>query len=634
MHLRLSPRYWKIKAKSVALVGGYALTLCAVYGAFTMYLLRREATVAQGQFQQTGRIVAAEFDAYIESGRSRLATVAELPGMTYGLRTIQETKGRGRIAPWTTLHYLFFKSRVFTGGAFLLDRTGTVLWTEPPGLPWLGQNLADYAPFAAVFQTRHGLISGALPADLILDRPHAVVADPVENVSGEIEGVLGGVIDLTAPQVTDMLKEVSTADGRFVEVIDQNGMVVASTTPTRLFQPAEVFAQNAHTPIVASVDLADAPWRVMTGQPRAMALAQVAQFQRLLMALGVSLLLAALAVGIPFVGGLVRSIEKLTESAKVMARGDLSQRVDIGTRYDETATLAETFEQMRVELNRTRNALEQRLEEREDLIRLKEHFLANISHELRTPLNAIVGYTEILSEEALSAEGREFVATIRTQSEHLAQLLTDLLTLSTANVGRLTLQVSPVRLPNLVARLSPLVERLHEGKEVDVIWDCPASVPPIETDPLRLEQVLTNLLTNAFKFTAKGTVAICARHAVEQGRVIFEIMDTGIGISASEIPHIFDEFRQVDGSYSRSYSGVGLGLALAKKLTLLLQGEITVASQVGHGSTFTVSIPLRMAPVPAPPEENSEEPSAAGAVSATQAASLSRRMQPGLVGTP
>ncbi len=129
-----------------------------------------------------------------------------------------------------------------------------------------------------------------------------------------------------------------------------------------------------------------------------------------------------------------------------------------------------------------------------------------------------------------------------------------------------------------------------------MVWDCLAPPLTIETDALRLEQVLTNLITNAFKFTSRGTITIRARSDAARERVVFVVADTGIGIPEHELLHIFDEFRQVDGSMSRAYGGMGLGLALVRKLTSLLQGEITVASQVGQGSVFTVTLPLRSAP--------------------------------------
>jgi signal transduction histidine kinase len=274
--------------------------------------------------------------------------------------------------------------------------------------------------------------------------------------------------------------------------------------------------------------------------------------------------------------------------------GGLSHLFDVGLRGDELATLGRTFDQMRLELARSRAALEQRLEEREELFRLKEEFLAGISHELRTPLNAIIGYTDMLAEERLTAEGRECLTTVRTQSEHLFRMVSDLLTLSGLNTGTLPVELSPVRVPSVVARLKPLADELCRGKDIKVEWICPDTLPTIETDPLRLEQILANLIANAIKFTPRGQVTLDVSEDADEERVVFAVSDTGIGIPAHDVPHIFDEFRQVDGSLTRVYGGVGLGLTLVKKLVALLVGSVSVRSQVGVGSTFTVALPLRV----------------------------------------
>jgi signal transduction histidine kinase len=161
---------------------------------------------------------------------------------------------------------------------------------------------------------------------------------------------------------------------------------------------------------------------------------------------------------------------------------------------------------------------------------------------------------------------------------------------------------------DLLDRLEPLAEQLRGDKELEIVWDCPSPLPVMETDGLRLEQILTNLVTNAVKFTQKGQITVRARQVLGQDLVIFEISDSGIGIPAEELRYIFDEFRQVDGSISRRYGGMGLGLALVKKLVTLLHGEISVISQVGQGSTFTVTFPLRLpssakiAEAPSPPQ--------------------------------
>jgi signal transduction histidine kinase len=525
---------------------------------------------------------------------------AWLPGMLHGLRTIQETKGEGYIPAWTTLHYLFFKSAVFTGGVFLLDHTGKVLWTEPPGLPWLEQALTDYPPIAAMYQRKHPVVISEVQHPRLLQTPYVILGEPILDASEELNGILGGVIDLSSDKFTYVLRGAATGQGKFMEVVDQDNLVLASTISDHLFQPSQVHLLGNDSLLLASAPLTQAPWRVVTGQPRSIALADVSRLQELLLWLGLGVIAVALVGGAPFINGFVRPIKLLTGHAEAMARGDLSTPVILEGRHDEIATLAHAFERMRVELNRSHLALEQRLEEREELIRLKEEFLANISHELRTPLNIIIGYTDMLCDEELSGEGRNALSRIRGQAEHLFHLLSDLMTLSGLNTGKVTLQLSPVSALEVLTRLSSLVDQLRQGKDLQIIWDHPPLLPTIETDTLRLEQILTNLVTNAFKFTPQGTITIRTYTHEEAERLIFEIEDTGIGIPPHELPHIFDEFRQVDGSMSRRHGGMGLGLALVKKFAMLLHGEVSVESQVGQGSVFTVTLPLRLNLEPSP----------------------------------
>jgi signal transduction histidine kinase len=317
---------------------------------------------------------------------------------------------------------------------------------------------------------------------------------------------------------------------------------------------------------------------------------------------GFGMILLAIAVGAPFVNKVVGPIKQLTVDAERMAKGDLSQSVAIPNRHDEIATLSRAFEHMRVELGRSRTALERQLKEREELIRLKEEFLANISHELRTPLHVVMGYADMLLEHEPDELKRGMIGHVRTKADQLFRLISDLMTVSGLNAGKITLHVHSVVVADLLDRLGLLAEQLRDGKDLKIVWDCPLPLPIMETDGLRLEQILTNLVTNAVKFTQKGQITVRVRQALVQGLVIFEVSDTGIGIPTKELPYIFDEFRQVDGSSSRSYGGMGLGLALVKKLATLLQGEISVISQLGQGSTFTVTFPLRLSS-PAPTTE-------------------------------
>ncbi|MGE0826275.1 MAG: ATP-binding protein [Candidatus Binatia bacterium] len=610
------PRQWSIRTKSIALVIVYVLALYVVYGSFTLYLLSREEAETQDRFEQTARIVAAQLDAHLEAGQQRLATVAALPGLSYGLRTLLESQKDGHVPAWTTLHYIFLQSPIFTGGMFLLDREGKVLWTEPPGLPWVGQSFVDQSHMAEWYQQDGVTVSPGIHGDGLFDRPHVILATPIRTPDGKTEGVLGGIIDLTGPTLVNILRGVSTARDRFVEILDQKGRVVASTKDARLMETSPLEPGQGGELLTAAVALPNAPWQVVSGQPRATVFSEVSRMHHLLWWCGFGMILLAIAGGSPFVNRVVGPIKQLTADAQRMAGGDLSQPVMVLDRYDEVATLAHAFEHMRVELGRSRAALEQRLKEREELIRLKEEFLANISHELRTPLHVIMGYADMLLAQETDDLKQSMMKNVRTKADQLFRLISDLMAVSGLNAGKMELQVTTVDVADLLTRLMPLAEQLRNGKAIEIVWDHSLPLPTMQTDGLRLEQILTNLLTNAVKFTQEGQITIRTRPVLTAGLMVFEVSDTGIGIAAEELPDIFDEFRQVDGSSSRAYGGLGLGLALVKKLVALLHGEISVVSHVGQGSTFAVTVPLRL-PFRSPPKKDEDALPLAGRLNET-----------------
>jgi signal transduction histidine kinase len=479
---------------------------------------------------------------------------------------------------------------VFNAGVFLADAKGTVLWTEPPGLPWVGQSLAS---LDAVVEAQRGggtVVSRGLTADMLVDGPHVLMALPILGPSGDPEGILGGIVDLRGTEIMAILGRLATAENRFAAVTDMAGQTLATTGGTPLLAPWRA-PRDGGDALVASASLTAAPWTVIAGQSRNTALAHLWQLQRVLVVLGVAVFLGAVLIGGIVLRGLVRALDGLTAHAETMARGDLSQAVVLDTRYAELATLARTFERMRVALRQSHLALEQRVEERDELIRLKEEFLANVSHELRTPLNVIVGYAEMLADDEPEDERRDSLARIRVQSERLLTLLGDLMTLSGISTGKLAVVSELVDVREALDRLVPLVQRLRQGRPIDVIWDCAPGLPPLVTDGSRLEQMLTNLLTNAFKFTPSGRIAIRAKYEPASERIVFEVADTGIGIPEHELPYVFDEFRQVDGSMHRHYEGMGLGLALVKRLAGLIGAEVRVSSVVGQGSTFSLTFP-------------------------------------------
>ncbi|MCA9289854.1 MAG: response regulator [Phycisphaerales bacterium] len=229
--------------------------------------------------------------------------------------------------------------------------------------------------------------------------------------------------------------------------------------------------------------------------------------------------------------------------------------------------------------------------------RSKGAFLANMSHEIRTPMAAILGYAEVLRDESVAAATRaEAVETIERNGEHLLSIINDVLDLSKLESGKMTVEqlpCDPIRLANEVAAM--LLFKV-EAKGIQVTVERTTAIPQsIISDPTRLRQILLNLVGNAVKFTDAGGVRILISFrrggADHEHRLVYRVIDTGIGMSDSQIRSVFEPFRQADVSTTRRYGGTGLGLAISRRLTELIGGDLDVESRRGEGTTFTLTIP-------------------------------------------
>ncbi|MFN3751226.1 MAG: ATP-binding protein [Thiobacillus sp.] len=222
----------------------------------------------------------------------------------------------------------------------------------------------------------------------------------------------------------------------------------------------------------------------------------------------------------------------------------------------------------------------------------KSLFLANMSHEIRTPLTAIIGYSEALLDVRQSMPERiEGIRTIKQAGKHLLGIINDILDLSKIEAGRLEIEHIPVPLFDLIDEVVALARPLAEAKDigfaVEPVFPLPANVT---TDPVRAKQILLNIISNAIKFTEQGQVTLRVRHDAMGGRLVIEVTDTGIGISAEQLVRLFQAFSQADASTTRRFGGTGLGLALSKQLAEMLGGGICVDSAPGRGSRFTVTL--------------------------------------------
>lgn len=250
-------------------------------------------------------------------------------------------------------------------------------------------------------------------------------------------------------------------------------------------------------------------------------------------------------------------------------------------------------ERLAYELEHRNVALLQQRDQLQEVSRLKSEFLANISHELRTPLNAILGYAELLADGiygGVTPEQVQSLAGITESATNLHTLINQILDLSKVEAGRMTILLEEVDLRALVHDVVSFSAPLVKDRPYTVTAELAAGPLRVRTDRGKVRQILINLVSNAIKFTAQGSVRIAAA-ADERGDVQVSVEDTGIGIRTAHLDLIFDEFRQVDGSSTRKHGGTGLGLAISKKFATLLGGDIRVQSVWGKGSRFTLLLP-------------------------------------------
>jgi signal transduction histidine kinase len=339
---------------------------------------------------------------------------------------------------------------------------------------------------------------------------------------------------------------------------------------------------------------------------------------------------AALLLGRRLAATITQPLEQLYTGVVRLQAGDWAQPLRV-FRPDEIGHLAQAFNRMAQDLQTKRDdlmahsdqlrlanrELRHALEEARSANILKSQFVATISHELRTPLTAMLGFSEMLELDmygSLHDEQREAVSRISANGRHLHELINDLLDFSKLEAGKLTLHEEPFSLRDLVTSVLSLCVPLMEAKALHMHTSVDATLPAIIVgDAMRLRQILLNLLTNATKFTEQGTVMLRigqqvqpmldtrtsmlpAAHGDSVGHVclVIEVADTGIGIAPADHADIFELFRQVDGDYARRQGGTGLGLAITRHLVVLMNGTISVNSQLGAGSCFTITLPLKV----------------------------------------
>jgi PAS domain S-box-containing protein len=279
--------------------------------------------------------------------------------------------------------------------------------------------------------------------------------------------------------------------------------------------------------------------------------------------------------------------------AVVVAR-DITEQKRISTELTEAIVFAELATELAEE---ARTKAENATRLAENAVKAKQQFLSNMSHEIRTPMNAIIGFTKVLLKTDLSAKQSEYLTSIKMSGDALIVLINDILDLAKVDAGKMTFEQIPFKMSLSISAMLHLFETKIQEKNLTLVKEYDDRIPEfLVGDPVRLHQIILNLVSNAVKFTSKGTIKACIQLLNEDEDKVtiqFSIADTGIGIAEDKIVNIFENFQQASSGTSRLYGGTGLGLAIVKQLVEHQGGTITVKSSIGTGSTFSFILPFQ-----------------------------------------
>jgi signal transduction histidine kinase len=279
-----------------------------------------------------------------------------------------------------------------------------------------------------------------------------------------------------------------------------------------------------------------------------------------------------------------------TKSRHQFAPDELQLIESIAQEIGVAAENARLFEQV----NQKTAELAQMNRELEEANRAKSEFISAMSHELRTPLNVIMGNAELTGNGFfgdITPEQKKSMTQIQHHSQFLLKLVNDVLALSRLDAKKMSMELATVDIDEVIAHVQSQADQLNRLNRLQVFWDIEQDLPTIVTDVTKLEEILQNLIGNAFKFTPRGRIEVRVRNIQELNRIEFSIADTGIGIEEHDMDRIFRAFEQIREAHTGDFNGVGLGLNIVKKYLDLMHGDIRVESQPGEGSTFTFSVP-------------------------------------------
>lgn len=587
-------------------------------------LFQRQANAqAENQMESLAEAKINDIERWLDSGETTLDLILENPDQQQRMVTILRSEGRMVSAVAGVSYYLteqLDKQNTFEE-IFIYNIDGEIRVstnTELQGTSLRGK------PFFT-----HSLVGGYTQApyyDETLGRLSMVITLPIKNVTGDVVGVFAGRFNLDS--LSDiMTTRVGLGDtGETYLVSVENNLLV---TPSRFQnnvgqsltsmgieralkkqEGAEIYQNYRDENVIGVYRWIPAMDSAMLAEiEEAEALEAVNEVRQVSLLVTIAAAVISALVASLSTIWITRPIQKLTAVATAVMNGDYTQRVTINRR-NEIGQLATSFNTMTDNLLKTLDDRSKKINEvneanknlriatakAREAARVKGEFLATVSHELRTPLNAIIGFSDMLligMAGELNDKQKHQVTRMQDNGKRLLSLINNILDITRIEAGRIELVLSPFEPRQFFKQMYAQNEVLAQqaGLQFDLTID-PTLPTALLGDEKRLEQIIVNLLSNAFKFTEKGSVTLGIYTNLAKSEWQIEVTDTGIGIPPHALDYIFEEFRQVDGSSTRAYKGSGLGLTITRNLVRLMDGKINVKSKLGSGSTFTVTLPL------------------------------------------
>ncbi len=506
---------------------------------------------------------------------------------------------------------------------YIFDAKGILLvdWPVKPGRRTLDMSSRDY--IQGVIHTGQTVISKPILGKAT-KQPIVVVAAPIFNPEKKLVGILGGVLNLYKPNLLGSITSRKNGETGYYYLVTKDRVRIAHPDPSLILKTvpegrANMPLEHAFKGFEGTQEgmnnrglrglftfkrLKSTDWIVASVIPSAEAFAPINDLSERMILVTLLLMLTLLPLIWGFVSKLIEPMQELAQAmhdtAEHMQEGQvISPIVEVGG--EEIRTVVQAFNAFVEARTHAEKDLALARDAAQAANASKSHFLANMSHEIRTPMNGILGMTELCLQTRMTNEQRSYLDMVAASAHSLVAVINDILDFSKIEAQKLHLDPHEFSLHGLIRQATRTLSLRASEKKLELVCDMAPDVPDLVVgDPLRVQQIITNLLGNAIKFTAHGEIVLSVANMQpptnDQGVwLTIQIQDTGIGISQDKLALIFEVFTQADSSTARRFGGSGLGLAISRSLVQMMGGDIHVRSQLGQGSTFSFNIQLQRA---------------------------------------